>query len=200
MTVDIPRKARFKMVLGRWFTVAATACLLIPGGVGRSAGFGGGVAGCRAIGLRRGVRHHRAALAVRPLERCALARDDRLGKAARRYAVADRARWQRCGHLVGPPWRRALFMVHRGRGAGRRFLARDAGSGRMRPDHPRDRREREETQSRAGVGGLHLAGARQLEQHNGRLVRGLDREAVRRAARPGSVVEGVERSAARPVA
>ena len=39
--------------------------------------------------------------------------------------------------------------------------------------------------------GSFLAGARQLEPHDGIAVFGVDREAVRRAARPGSVLEGV---------
>ena len=62
------------------------------------------------------------------------------------------------------------------------------------------RSARASRQPSANSAGRHLAGARQLEQHHRSPVFGVDRKTVRRAARPGSELEGLARSAARPVA
>src|SRR5262245_10251072 len=166
---------------------------------------GGERAGAR-IGahLRRGGRDRAPALAVGAVEGRPAARHARDRKAASRRVLADRARWQ-CGrHLAGAPWRPAVFLVRRDKGAGGGLLACDAhapaGGSRMRPDHARDQGTCRQA-GRAGLRGReHLALAQHLESRNREPVLRLDREAVRRSARCGAVVAGVARGGARPLA
>ena len=72
----------------------------------------------------------------------------RRGEAARGRAVADRARWQRRGQIARAARRTAVFLVRRGRVAGRRDVASAARArpraGRVQHDHARDRRARRE--------------------------------------------------------
>ena len=125
-------------------------------------------------------------------------------KAARWHDLADRPRRQRRRQIVRPAWRSALFLVRRGRRARRRQVARLAGArppgGGLQRDHPRDHRQRDQ----AGAGRDTLREIWQVtgswNHANESAVLGMDRKTVRRAARPGSELEGLERSAARPVA
>ena len=108
---------------------------------------------------------------------------------------------QRRGEIARAPRRAALFLVRRGRGAGRRHLAREARArrrtGRMRHDHARDRGERPRAAAAARHGGQPLALAQYLEPRDREPLFRVDREAVRRAARRGAVVAGAARGAAR---
>ena len=96
--------------------------------------------------MRRRGRARGPVFAARAVERRAVARHRRHGKAARRRTVADRARRQRRRQIARPARRAALCLVRRGRRAGRGDLARDADAqrrcGRMRQDHARHRRAR----------------------------------------------------------
>ncbi len=105
-------------------------------------------------------------------------------------AFADRARWKRRGQFARAARWAALFLVCRGRLAGRRNLAREAGARRRpprcstvtrdiavpahEPPQPRQRPRQP------------LAGAQRLEPRNREPLFRLDREAVRRAARRSS--------------
>ena len=160
-------------------------------------------AGAKLVRLCRRGRPCGAALADLAVEGRAVARALRRGEAARWRAFADRARRQRRGKSRtrhgGPPY----FWYAEVEVAGGRNVARDAraiGAGRMRHDHARHRRARRQAAASARDGGQRLAAAQHMESRDGKSVFGMDREAVRRAARRGAVVAGVACSAARPIA
>ena len=157
---------------------------------------GGGRSGRSCVRqLRRRGRDRGLALAARAVEGRAVAHPHRRGEAARGRAFADRARWQRRGQIARAARRAAVFLVRRGRLAGRGDVACDARArpraGRLRHDHARHRRERRQAAGAARGGGQHLAAAQCMEPRDGKPVFGMDREAVRCAARRGAVVEGV---------
>lgn len=80
------------------------------------------------------------------MERRAFARPLRRGEAAGWRALADRARWKRRGALPSPAWRAAIFLVRRGRVAGRGNMARKARArpraSRVQHNYARNRRAR----------------------------------------------------------
>ena len=97
--------------------------------------------GC-AVVLRGRRRARGDAVADRAVEGRAAARHLRRGEAARRRAFADRPRRQRRRQIARAPRRAAVFLVRRGRSAGRRHVARDAGARpRRRPSAARSRRD-----------------------------------------------------------
>jgi hypothetical protein len=139
------------MLHGRWFTVAATASLLVAGGF-----VGSLVAAAEAPAMAANCGEA-ADITVLPSPFAPWK-----GAPLRVMVVAEKpldGALSLTAPDAGSAWRRALFLVRRGRDAGRRDLARHAGVGRLRSDQPRNRREREQAGSRVDTGGKDLAGA-----------------------------------------
>ena len=114
------------MFLARQFAAAVTALLLIAG-----AFFVFLFSAADAQAQVVGACDDAAELAVlsvadRAVEGRAFARRLRRGEAARGRAFADRARWKRRGQIARAARRAAVFLVRRGRVAGRGDVARDA--------------------------------------------------------------------------
>ena len=147
----------------------------------------------------------RAALAAGAVEGRAAAGHGRLGEAGRRRAFADRARRQRRGQIVRPPRRRAVFLVRRGRQPRRRHLARDPDAATSAPAEcstiTRDIAvsARKPEPPRTPAGSFWQVRDSWNRDHRSSVF-GLDRKAVRRAARRRICLEGVARGAARPLA
>ena len=152
--------------------------------------------------LRRGGPDCGLALPAGAMEGRPSANPGRCGKSAAGRAFADRARWQCRGQVVRPGGRTALLLVRRGRVTGRRDLARDADTQwrarRLRHNYARHHGERRQTAGPGGKARKSLAHTGVLEPGDGESLFGMDRKAVRWAARPGAVVEDVGRGAARP--
>ena len=107
-------------------------------------------------------------------------------------SVAARSR----GRYGGPPY----FWFAEVASPARGNVARSARARRMQRDHPRNRRQRHGTTAAARHAGQHMAAAQYLESRDGKFVFGVDREAVRRAARCGTVVAGAVQRVARSIA
>ena len=137
----------------------------------------------------------------RAVEGRAAARHRRRREAASRRVVADCAERQRRRPVARAPRRPALFLARRSRKPGRGNMAGEAVArqcvGRVPHDHAPDRcAAAEPPRSRSGSR-QRLADPQFLEPHDRKSLLGLDREAVRRAARRIAVVARTACRAAR---
>ena len=128
--------------------------------------------------LRRRGRARGLAFAARAVEGRAFARHIRRGEVARGRAFAGRARRKRRGQVARAARWSALFLVRRGRHAGRRHVARQACGERVRHDHARNRRARHRAAAAARDRGEPLAVAQYMEPRDRKPLFGLDREAL----------------------
>ena len=99
----------------------------------------GGIAGQARFRRLRRCRHRGLVLAGRAVEGRALARPVCRREAVRGRAFADRARWKGRVRLARAAGRPALFLVRRGRVAGRRHLAGEARRRTAAPSRARSR-------------------------------------------------------------
>ena len=188
------RQSRARAAIASLPIACALVLLLLPANAGTGRG-------CRPR-LRR-VRARASLLADCAVEGGTVARHLRHGEAACRRASADRAQGKDRGPIVRHAGRAALFLVRRNRRAGGRHVASEAHArgrhARLPRGHPRDRGRAQRAAKPSRRQGR-LARTRSVESPDRKSVLGMDREAVRRAARRRADVEVDGRRAARPIA